>query len=202
MRERSAEFDYPLDVVAVAGDVVEIRPAELDCGSRVQEQTVHVGSGAGGRGGDAGARAAVRSGPRRESGLRGGSQVAQPRRRHWNHPRHRRFGRLRLCLRPSATRWGRPTASGVRARTKRTGCSPAMPDERDAGSVSVDRKGQIIDSPMGLVNVGSLSCQHVYNTIPREVARQFQRRSERFRAVRDQKTAMREQSGREYDMAF
>ena len=40
-------------------------------------------------------------------------------------------------------------------------------NERDAGSVSVDREGQVIDSPMGLVNVGSLSCKHVYNTIPR-----------------------------------
>jgi len=39
-------------VVAVAGHVVEVRPFELARGRRVEEQPVHVGSGAGGRGGE------------------------------------------------------------------------------------------------------------------------------------------------------
>ena len=45
-------LDHPLDVVAVAGHVVEVRPVELARGRRVEEQAVHVGSGAGGRGGE------------------------------------------------------------------------------------------------------------------------------------------------------
>ena len=44
--------DHPLDVVAVAGHVVEVRPFELACGRRIEQQTVHVGSRAGGRGGE------------------------------------------------------------------------------------------------------------------------------------------------------
>ena len=44
--------DHPLDVIAVAGHVVEVRPFELACGRRVEEQPVHVGSRAGGRGGE------------------------------------------------------------------------------------------------------------------------------------------------------
>ena len=42
--------DHPLDVIAVAGHVVEVRPVELARGRRVEEQAVHVGSRAGGRG--------------------------------------------------------------------------------------------------------------------------------------------------------
>ena len=49
-RERAP--DHPLDVIAVAGHVVEVRPLELARGRRVEEQPVHVGSGAGGRGGE------------------------------------------------------------------------------------------------------------------------------------------------------
>ena len=44
-RERA--LDHPLDVVAVTGHVVEVRPIELARGRRVEEQTVHVGSRAG-----------------------------------------------------------------------------------------------------------------------------------------------------------
>ena len=40
-----------LDVIAVAGHVVEVRPVELARGRRIEQQTVHVGSGAGGSGG-------------------------------------------------------------------------------------------------------------------------------------------------------
>ena len=36
--------NHPLDVVAVAGHVVEVRPFELARGRRVEEQAVHVGS--------------------------------------------------------------------------------------------------------------------------------------------------------------
>ena len=34
--------DHPLDVVAVAGHVVEVRPVELARGRRIEQQTVHV----------------------------------------------------------------------------------------------------------------------------------------------------------------
>ena len=35
-------LDHPLDVVAVAGHVVEVRPVELARGRRIEQQTVHV----------------------------------------------------------------------------------------------------------------------------------------------------------------
>ena len=34
--------DHPLDMVAVAGHVVEVRPVELARGRRIEQQTVHV----------------------------------------------------------------------------------------------------------------------------------------------------------------
>ena len=44
--------DHSLDVITVAGHVVEVRPVELARGRRVEEQAVHVvGSRAGGGGG-------------------------------------------------------------------------------------------------------------------------------------------------------
>ena len=36
--------DHPLDMVAVAGHVVEVRPVELARGRRIEQQTLHVGS--------------------------------------------------------------------------------------------------------------------------------------------------------------